>query len=320
MLAFRTLCGAAAAAGLVALAAITDSLYLPLETHRRLDLPARAPAETSREMARAEMSSTSADLMKAAGLVGHESSITGAMHNIKKGNLKEKPGYEAMFMDVKIMPKARVFVCGVAKVGLTTWERVATIVNGKQFRSGGRTPWFSNSPEVYNVSFQDYLGLLHNKTWRGVVTYRDPIERFLSAYASKCELKDPDGRKHCHYRFNLSHPTIEMVADRLSVSGYSDHHWVPQSHFCGGTISTKWALYTDHVPIHNLSLGILDIFSGRIPHNTLRKIEEELSHLDGGHMTHSERRSTSLTPAVRSKLVDFYWADYRLFRINDVSV
>ena len=23
---------------------------------------------------------------------------------------------------------------------------------------------------------------------------------------------------------------------------------------------------------------------------------------------------------VRSKLVDFYWADYRLFRINDVSV
>ena len=50
----------------------------------------------------------------------------------------------------------------------TSAQAVADIANGKE------SQWFASSPSKFNVSFQDYLGMLHDKAWRGVVSYRAP--------------------------------------------------------------------------------------------------------------------------------------------------
>eukprot|EP00964_Phaeocystis_antarctica_P163216 scaffold138998_cov151-Phaeocystis_antarctica.AAC.1 len=68
------------------------------------------------------------------------------------------------------------------------------------------------------------------------------MERFLSAYRSKCLLGDSDGRTHCHqvFKLNNSHmaPRAEElsvlnVANRLAKYGHYNPHWATQSSFCG---------------------------------------------------------------------------------------
>ena len=132
---------------------------------------------------------------------------------------------------------------------------------------------------------------------------------------------DSNGRGNCHNVFKLPNPTIEAVADRLSTYGYSNRHWIPQSHFCGGTVNTHWKSFTDHVDVHKLSAGIPKIFGGRVPEAVMRSLKKQLTaNHTSSHITHAEQRIRTLTPNVRRKLVDFYWADYRLFLIHGASV
>ena len=74
-----------------------------------------------------------------------------------------------------------------------------------------------------------------------VIVYRNPLERFLSAYRSKstkCLLGDAhDGRTHCHKVFRLEDENVSLVnvAYRLRTFGRHNPHWAPQSDFCGNT-------------------------------------------------------------------------------------
>ena len=95
--------------------------------------------------------------------------------------------------------------------------------------------------------------LLRNESWQKVMVYRDPMERFLSAFNSKCLLGDGDGRSHCHEPLGVEHPTIPAVADRLANGPLvCDPHWRPMARFCGGTVGSAWEQYTHHVFLHHL--------------------------------------------------------------------
>ena len=168
----------------------------------------------------------------------------------------------ALFNRVVLMPPARTLVCAADKVGSTTINRIASLVLGKPL--GKNNGVFIGVPAAFNVSFAKFKRLLKDDSWNRVLLYRDPIERFVSAYQSKCLLRDRDGRKRCHNVFQLEEPSIEAVVARLPRYGYTNAHWAPLSHFCGGTVGAAWSAYSHHIPLHNLSAAFPELLRGRV--------------------------------------------------------
>ena len=73
-----------------------------------------------------------------------------------------------------------VITCGIAKNGITLLKRILAEVLGQEFE------WYPSNPSKVGLSleaFKDRLGDASN-SWRKLVVYRDPMERFLSAYRS----------------------------------------------------------------------------------------------------------------------------------------
>ena len=233
-------------------------------------------------------------------------------------NIKAASMYgNGLFDRVLVMPEARTIVCGIEKCGITTMAHVAQLVNRL-----ANFHWWQSSPDKFNTSFGAFLTLLGNPWWRSVVVYRDPIDRFVSAFQNKCLLKDRDGAKHCHrvFRLNASQMSMEAVAAGLPAYGYSNPHWIPQSHFCGGTVRSAWASYTHHILLSNLSRQLPDLFHDRVPDKTRASIRSYLAASQGPRNSHVTHASDTRVPvAVRQQLVDFYWEDYRLFLTNGVS-
>ena len=206
-----------------------------------------------------------------------------------------------------------VITCGIAKNGITLLKRILAEVLGQEFE------WYPANPSKVGLSleaFKDRLGDASN-SWRKLVVYRDPMERFLSAYRSKCLLGDRDGEKHCHQVFKLNESQISIlnVANRLAQYGHYNPHWATQSSFCGGTVGSMWTSYTHHVSFNNLS-GIADAFKGRVPPATFERLRIELQPAaPGKHITDAKAhvQADLGSPAVRRLLYDFYSDDYRLF-------
>ena len=136
------------------------------------------------------------------------------------------------FDRVSILEKGvDVITCGIEKNGITLLNRILAKV------MGGRFEWFPANPSTVGLSleaFKDRLGDASN-SWRKLVVYRDPMERFLSAYRSKCLLADGDrdGRMHCHnlFRLNDSQISVLNVASRLPQYGHHNPHWATQTYF-----------------------------------------------------------------------------------------
>jgi|MDSW01.2.fsa_nt_gb hypothetical protein len=216
----------------------------------------------------------------------------------------------SVFMDMKLL------VCGIEKNGITVLNRALAAAQRKNFS------WFPNNPSKEHLSLEAFKRLLQdpNNSWRKLVVYREPMERFLSAYHSKCLLRDDDGKKHCHdtFRLNASQISILNVARLLALYGHSNPHWAPQASFCGNTVGPMWESYTHHISFNNLS-AIADVFEGWVPPKALSAVRSTLApiHTAHGHVSRHITNAKGLigeeSPDVRRLLFDFYKDDYRVF-------
>ena len=121
------------------------------------------------------------------------------------------------------------------------------------------------------------------RPWRRAVIVRDPIDRFVSAYMSKCARcrylpgkpsPKGDGCYNCNSAMGLSRTrnwTMTEVALALAANGGSskNDHWKPQATFCGG-LGSSWRSYTDIVPFENLAAGVGAVLEGRFQSHTQR--------------------------------------------------
>ena len=115
------------------------------------------------------------------------------------------------------------------------------------------------------------------------------------------------------FKLRPSELSFAAVAARLPKYGFSNPHWIPQSHFCGGTVLSSWGSYTHHILLGNLGTQVTDLFRGRVPDATLASINLLMAKSQDSndkHVTHAE--NTELSHTVRQQIVDFYWEDYRL--------
>lgn len=215
-----------------------------------------------------------------------------------------------------VLPALKVAICTVEKNGLTEINKLTAVVMNEPHK------WFQYSPRSQGLSFEAYQQYLRDSSWRKVVVYRDPMERFLSAYFSKCLQADTDGREHCHKVFGLSDEqvTIENVVASLPTMGHKDPHWALQTSFCGGTFRSQWNDFTDHIPLASLS-RILKVFEGRVDSQAMeraRSFMQNTTDLPNHPQTNASGKVRDESVAIREALFDYYREDYRHFHSNFV--
>jgi hypothetical protein len=260
-----------------------------------------------------------------------------AVHNARSGARTERGSIDFKRRTLaaerwKVIPSARVVFCGIEKNGITELEAVCAISRSSTTPatrgSKHRIPlgWGSCSmPEATNVT-----ALLANRSWRFAVVVRDPVERFLSAYRSKCMHADgPESWGHCNGFLGFASPTdvnVSSVASslvRVSGRGRSNPHWLSQSAFCGGlNVHERWRQFSHVIRMENFATGVLDALHGRVADDTLAAVEQYLSHhstksaslsRQQRHATHAAEHVTSLSVAQRRLVGQLYVEDYRLF-------
>ena len=228
----------------------------------------------------------------------------------------------ALWFDrVVTFPEKRIIVCGIEKNGVTELNQLAAAIHNDTMES-----WFKYSPQSNGIKFTTFLRLLKFKSWRKALIYRDPMERFLSAYNSKCLKRDIDGYLHCHRFFNLTDDEVSLraVAERLPRDGHLNPHWARQGAFCGNTFASNWGDYDFHIPTRNLS-RLMDVFDGRLDADEEERAQAFVrssapNRALSNHTTNAEASIHEESLAVRRLLYDYYAEDYRLFQTNFVYV
>ena len=107
--------------------------------------------------------------------------------------------------------------------------------------------WFSAAPSNQGLSNAHVEAVLRHEVWgwTSAVFVRDPLERFLSGYISKCTPgHDPD-RFICERAFGATNATFAQAVAKVAAlaaagrdfpHGSAGDHFRRQSAFCGGSV------------------------------------------------------------------------------------
>ena len=233
-------------------------------------------------------------------------------------------------------------MCTINKVGSTALAMLRSIVRGRSFT------WESPQTSCWQIDDVMWCGeagtgeregrrtlasLFADQTWARVVIYRDPLERFVSAFRSKCEQADHDWRSQCDEVFgfgrqangNRQNITLESVARRLtdpSLRAWTNPHWAPQRSFCGDLLAS-WPSFTHHLELHSMASGWLEILQGRVPPDVLGRLSASLGLApvgNGGpsptrtnrHHTAAAEHTAELSADTRARVRAFYSMDYQM--------
>lgn len=247
-----------------------------------------------------------------------------------------------------VLPEQRVLLCTIDKCANTLLAYAAARVSGRGTAHKNRASRDNTYAQVrYTGSAEDVAQLLFNPQasngypWRRAVVLRDPVERFVSAYVSKCLQCNAtiggDGCYNCHSALGLPRrvdrvPTLAETVDALTRIGprrVGNAHWVPQARFCGG-LARSWRAYTHVLPFGNVSAGLAALFEGRVPQSKRHALTQLLSRnetagLLGGENHnraapgHTSRQVSMMPQSLRTRLEAFYEEDLALLRDIDAA-
>lgn len=135
-----------------------------------------------------------------------------------------------------IFPSHKTIFCLIEKNANTVFSSIfQTIPNdmvNPNFTSG---MWRQHCPKRNRLTPIEVSSFIKDPTWFKAVFYRDPLERFLSAYRSKCGGVDADGPVWCRREFGRRNASFEEVLLFYSEGNeVYDPHFERQDSFCGG--------------------------------------------------------------------------------------
>lgn len=146
-----------------------------------------------------------------------------------------------------VVPEHNLLFCYIEKVASTNFNALFKRVRAKYdpAQADGDI-WFRNTPAEHNLTMYDLERILMNSTWHKAVFYREPLERFTSAFLSKCTGIDEAAKLQCKGQFGkhtLSFPEAVHKIAEFDAQGKSedvsfDVHFKRMVDFCGGLGST----------------------------------------------------------------------------------
>jgi len=248
-----------------------------------------------------------------------------------------------MFDRFIVLPEYNLLFCYIEKNACTAFNDLFSQLrrrsDPKVKRTHGPEGWFQLSPYTLGYSKASLEAIMLNKSWHKAVFYRDPIERFVSAYRSKCEHFDQfDGNYSCFQAFGHDYEKFTDATAKLfswrnftQKDEFVNAHFKRQSGFCGGLDRTLQ--YYDIVEelkestardktlelLHKIGAdkdGLDDIedFDVLFPPPKANLIEED------NHTTNTADHIKEYFPATHpealAEVFIYYEEDYRLFNIS----
>lgn len=158
-------------------------------------------------------------------------------------------GPNARMNEVLVVPSLKLIFCFIPKNAGTQFNRLMNALNGLEHRQGeicsDGDPNYASSMHG-NFTHLDFEEALNSDNWTKAIFLRDPLERFISAYQSKCVKPRECGG--CMYleRSAEDRPRLSRVSERLK--GTKNAHFTTQSSLCGGLEDSIGAYnYIGHV-------------------------------------------------------------------------
>lgn len=256
----------------------------------------------------------------------------------------EKPTlFNHLLQNFIVVPEYKLLFCYIEKVGNKNFN---ILFNRLRHRYDKNIPvdnrpqhvWMNNNPNKFNMSKEDLENMLIDKKWHKAVFYRDPLERFVSAFQNKCQSKSANEKYWCAEQFGSPNVTFQeavLAMQKLPLhEGFDpqppyDNHFSRQLSFCGGLNQTlkyydtveQLSIQDSHEKVTNLldrigakpPFGFAKLFPAaergaisrhnRDEHNTdSASVKDE--YFDGDAMTYAKI------------LRDHYDADYKLFHMS----
>lgn len=142
----------------------------------------------------------------------------------------------ARLNEVLVVPSLKLVFCFIPKNACTQFNRLMNALNGIGEQWDGdicskRDPNY-RSTMYGNFTARDLESALNDPTWTKATFLRDPLERMVSAYISKCVRPRECGSCMGLETSDSEDPEIAQLADTLEYTG--DAHFLPQSSLCGG--------------------------------------------------------------------------------------
>lgn len=189
-----------------------------------------------------------------------------------------------------ILPPYKLMFCRIHKAGSTGLNHVVSALVPPRFPQ--RPEWTVHGASDYGLTASDVSNLLRDQSWFKAFIYREPLERFLSAYRSKCE--GYDAPTNCHRAFHTNIPTFSGAIRRMILREdyFGDDHFEPQANYCNlrqtlpyfnesfliepetSSANIRHIFRHAHVEINEEVSGLLDIYfapagtEGDLGHNT----------------------------------------------------
>ena len=212
-------------------------------------------------------------------------------------------------------PTRRLMFCAIEKCAQSLQLTLLRALAGRP-----KPQWpFDMAPNAHGADAAAVASWIFNDdSWTRVVVFRDPVERFVSAYNSKCRLQDADGKQHCNRLFQIKQAdiTVDSVLDALEdpirrVKAYTDFHWRPQSWACGGIHRFVDRFRT--VPFSNLQAGLCEIIDCK----NLTSLFERRYGVDR-HITNASANALTRLQVLRVR--QFYRFDEAFFADKGIRV
>jgi len=168
-----------------------------------------------------------------------------------------------------IVPKHRFLFCSIDKVASAQfYHALSEIIEIKESTLLSSCRGLAAGCLGYSPEF--LLEKLQDSSWHKAVFVRDPFERLVSGYQSKCLQGHDSDRDHCFIDFggDAEHvPSFERIVEVLanfrddSNGPKLNQHWERQTKFCGGlgADTLPWVHYCHARAILRVSI----IFSSR---------------------------------------------------------
>lgn len=151
-----------------------------------------------------------------------------------------------------VIPEHNLLFCYIEKVGCANFNELFRRLRSRYDESQIEgTIWGKNSPRKHHLNREDLEQILANSSWHKAVFWRNPLERFISAFLSKCGGAHTDGQYHCKDQFHTANisfaAAVSAIAERdleqLDRGEAIDDlnfnkHFRSMGHFCGGLRNT----------------------------------------------------------------------------------
>lgn len=243
---------------------------------------------------------------------------------------REPSGDTMSFM--LVLPSAKLAFCAIPKVASTDFAEMFTFANGGEIKHGGWRTWTQKSTgDALGLGISD---ISKENGWKFDYFVRDPLERYLSAFQSKCLPGAENGATNCCGEPVMLEADIStyveafenrVLSDAQGKPEFRNPHWMTQTHVVHRHCGWRDQFDPDSADfIELLSDDVHDkvkdmLMKGNVTHfkQLADKFFPRQGEIIGTHATstRSDFETYYKNKTIAQAVVELYKEDYRTFKL-----